>query len=125
MGLIAGFRKARQWHREHIAAFAAVTHSLEDGLTLFQHQALDAVRPFVEAGNFKRFPFDNGKDDYLLALLPDGGELFLYSDEAEICGPTDADNMRFEAWDFRTPEDLLAALVQACTARRRAPPGTV
>ena len=63
MSLIAWFQKTRQWHREHVAAFAAITQKLEDGLTRFQHEAFYAVTPFIELKHVNRISSESGEGD--------------------------------------------------------------
>ena len=54
--------------------------------------------------------------DYLVAALGSGGaELYIYPNEASIFGAKP--NAWFEEWDFRTPTDLLQALVTECARR--------
>ena len=93
----------------------------EDGLTRFQHEAFYAVTPFIELKHVNRISSESGEGDYLVAPLGQGGaELYLYSDEAGIFGA--APEVWFEAWNFRTPAELLDALIQECSARTHGSP---
>ena len=112
----AWFRSERQWHRDHVAAFAAATQEEPDGLTVFQHQALSAVAQFVPPERFKRIPMDTEKGEYLLAPLGSrGAGLYIYPNEAAIFGAKPY--AWFEEWDYRTPGDLLEAVVRECASR--------
>jgi hypothetical protein len=116
MGVIAWFQRERQWRRDHIAAFSAVTCRQADGLTFFQHQALSAVSRFVPSTSFKRIAMDKGEGEYLLAPLGrSGAELYIYPNDAAIFGVKPY--AWFEEWDYRTTEDLFQALVQECASR--------
>ena len=116
MGLIAWFRTERQWRRDHVAAFSAVTQRQSDGLTLFQHQAMAALSRFVPSGNFTRKAMDTGEGECLLGPLGHhGAELYIYPNEAMIFGAKP--HAWFEEWDYGTPEDLLKALVDECASR--------
>ena len=114
--MFAWFRKEREWRRDHIAAFSFVTVKEADGLTRFQHQAIAAVAPFVSAEHFKRVSMDKGDGEYLVAPIgTNGSELYIYPNEASIFGAKP--NAWFEEWDYRTPDQLLQALVQECAKR--------
>lgn len=116
MGLIAWFRKQRQWHRDHVAAFSAVTQRQSDGLTVFQHQAVDALAQLVPAPLFKRIAMDKGGGEYLVAPIgSQGAELYIYPNEAAIFGAKP--NAWFEEWGYPTPVELLQALVKECASR--------
>jgi hypothetical protein len=59
---------------------------------------------------------DKGEGEYLLAPLGrSGAELYIYPNDAAIFGVKPY--AWFEEWDYRTPEDLLQALVQECASR--------
>ena len=116
MGLIAWFRREGQWRREHIAAFSEVAEKQRDGLTVFQHQTILEVAKFVAPESFKRVGSDKGDGDYLVAPLGnDGSELYIYPNEAAIFGKQPY--AWFEEWDYRTPAELLKALIEECSSR--------
>lgn len=116
MGLIAWFQQQGQWRRDHIAAFSIATQLEADGLTRLQHDALSAVARFVAPALFKHVAMDKGGGTYLVAALgSSGAELYIYPNEAAIFGRKP--HAWFEEWDYRTPEDLLAAVVRECSAR--------
>ena len=116
MGVLAWFGRQREWKRDHIAAFSAATYELADGLTLFQHEALSAVAGFVAPDTFTRVAMAKKDGEYLVAQLGErGAELYIYPNEAGIFGTKP--HTWFEEWDFRTPSDLLQALVQECASR--------
>jgi hypothetical protein len=116
VGLLAWFRQQRQWHRDHVAAFSVVVQKQGDGLTLFQHQALEAVAQFVDRRLFKRFAMEKEKADYLMAPLGShGAELYIYPNEATIFGAKP--HAWFEEWDYPTPSDLIQALAKECASR--------
>ena len=116
MGVIAWFKKVRQWRRDHVAAFAAAVQREADGLTLFQVQVIAAVSRFVPAASFERSALNKEPGVFLSAPLGSAGsELFVYPNEAAILGAKPY--AWFEEWDYRTPEDLLHALVEECAAR--------
>lgn len=116
MGLMSWLRNERQWKRDHVAAFTAVAAKQMDGLTLFQHQALSVVAQFVETERFKRIVMKDEEGEYLVAPLGShGAELYIYPNEAGIFGTRP--HVWFEEWDYRTPSDLLHALVEECASR--------
>ena len=116
MGILAWVQRQREWRREHIAAFAAVAQAEADGLTIFQHKAVAAVARFVPRNQFKRVPADGKESDYLVGQLGShGSELHIYANEAHIFGSKP--HRWFEEWDYRTPEELLQALVEECAVR--------
>jgi hypothetical protein len=116
VGVIAWFRKQRQWQRDHFIAFSAVVQTQADGLTLFQRHAISAVGRFVSPESFQRSAMGANQGDYLSAPLGrNGAELYIYPNEAAILGAKPY--AWFEEWDYRTPDELLEALVEECTAR--------
>jgi len=115
MGVLQWFGKQRQWRQEHIAAFAAVAGMQSDGLTLFQHRSLVALSGIVAPESFRRVAMNSEPGVYLLAPIgTKGRELYIYPNEASIFGTKP--HAWFEEWDYRTPEDLISALVAECTA---------
>lgn len=116
MGLFSWIQRRRNWHREHIAAFSAATQLESDGLSRFQHDALFALAEFVAPDLFGRVAMTKERGAYLVAELGESGaELYVYPNGASILGQEP--DLRFEEWDYRTPEDLLAAVVQHCADR--------
>ena len=54
--------------------------------------------------------------EYLLAPLGNNGaELYIYPNDASIFGAKP--HAWFEEWDYRTPTELLDALVKECASR--------
>jgi hypothetical protein len=116
VGLLQWIERRRRWRREHIAAFDEVSLMQPDGLTLFQHQALHAISGLIPPEHFMRGIMDGEPGVYLKAPLgSDGFELFIYTNDAGIFGRKPY--AWFEEWDYRTPGELLAALVKECTSR--------
>ena len=116
MGLIAWFQKQREWRRDHIASFTAEMQRQPDGLTLFQHSALTAIARFVPHDQFKHHPMEKEDGVYLLAPLgSEEFELYIYPNEAGIFGAKP--HVSLEEWDYRTPTDLLQALIKECASR--------
>lgn len=116
MGLLAWIRRERRWRREHIDAFSSATLKNSDGLTLFQHQALTAVAQFVRSDAFKSVAMAEESGLCLIAPIGvSGAELYIYPNEAAIFGVKP--HAWFEEWDYRTPTELLAALVKECESR--------
>lgn len=116
MGLFAWFQRERQWRRDHVAAFSAVTQQYADNLTLFQQHAVAAVAQFVPPASFQRVAMEKGAGTYLVAPFgAQGAELYIYPNEAAIFGAKP--DAWFEEWDFRAPADLLQALVKECARR--------
>lgn len=116
MGLLRWIGDQRRWRQEHVAAFEAVSRVESDGLTTFQHLALDAVAKFVSADEFKRIAMGKEPGDYLIAALGTSGfELYIYPNEASIFGRKP--HAWFEEWDYKTPDELFAALETECGRR--------
>ena len=115
MGIGAWLNSQRQWRRDHIAAFSAVSQKQSDGLTLFQHQAINALSHIVPLASFKRVAERTEGEEFLSASLGNSGsELYIHSNEATISGVEPA---WFEEWGYRTPADLLEALARECARR--------
>lgn len=122
MGLLRWIADQRRWRQEHVAAFEAVSQLRPDGLTAFQHRALGAVARFVSADKFTRVPMDQEPGVYLLAPLGASGfELYIYPNEASVFGRKP--HAWFEEWDYKTPDELLAALADECARRLTAADG--
>ena len=116
MGIRAWFERQRQWRREHIAAFAAVADKHDDGLTAFQHNAISALATLVEANSYLRRVMPDDLGECLIAPLGNNGAvLWIYVTDAGIFGVKP--HSWFEEWDYRTPDDLLKALVAECVRR--------
>jgi len=116
VSILAWFLRERQWRRDHIAAFSVVTQEETDGLTVFQHQALSAVSRCVGTERFQRFAMEKEQGSYLTVPLDSiGAELYIYPNEAAIFGAKPY--AWFEEWDYRTPDDLLEALIDECKSR--------
>jgi hypothetical protein len=114
--LFTWIERERQWRRDHIAAFAAVTERGNDGLTLFQQQATVAVAEFVAPSSYKRAVTEMDGSEYLVAPLGKrGAELHVFPNEAAIFGAKPY--AWFEEWAYRSPGDLLQALVKECARR--------
>jgi len=117
MGLIAWFRRQRQQSQAHIDAFSAARQLEPDGLTRLQHMALSAVAQYVAPGHFSRVAMRKGSGVYLVARVGgSGSEIYIYPNEASIVGQK-PDGCFFEEWDYRTPEELAAALAKECAVR--------
>ena len=122
VGLLRWIGNRRRWRKEHVAAFEAVSQVQPDGLTAFQHQALNAVADFASVEQFERIAMEQEPGVYLLAPLGATGlNLYLYPNEASIFGRKP--NAWFEEWSYKTPDELLAALVIECARRLPAPDG--
>jgi hypothetical protein len=115
VGLIAWFKAQRKWHRDHKAAFASAAQKRDDGLTEFQHQALSAISGIVAPTSFRRVKLKGEVSDTLVASLGgNGNEVWLYPNEAAI-GKGNS-SVVLEEWAFRTPQDLIATLLERCSA---------
>ncbi len=63
-----------------------------------------------------RIAMDKQDGEYLVVPLGSrGAELYVYPNEAAIFGAKP--HVWFEEWDYRTPSDLLQALVKECASR--------
>lgn len=115
MGLIAWFNGQRQWHRDHKVAFGSAAQRRDDGLTEFQHQALSALSGLVAPTSFRRVKLKDEAGDTLVASVgANGDEVWVYPNEAAV--GTDKSSVVLEEWGFRTPQDLIATLVERCRA---------
>jgi hypothetical protein len=115
MGVLQWFGRQRQWRREHIASFSAVSGIQPDGLTLFQHRALAAVARAATPDRFERVPTKSEPGVYLHGPLGHlGHELYIYPNEAAISHGSKPHAI-FEEWDYRTPEELIDALVASAS----------
>ena len=82
--------------------------------------ALSAVSTFVSPERFRRVAMDKEPGNYLVAELGTGSaEVFIYPNDAAIFGQKP--NASFEEWGYRTPEELIEALVRECAVRLNRP----
>lgn len=110
--LVLWWKNLRQWRQDHKAAFAAMSTSGADGVTVFQAHCLETISEVVPRVSFERIKPESGDALYLVAPIPNSdSRLFIYNTEAGIHGP--GGDWRFEEWDFRTPTELIEAVVQA------------
>ena len=109
--VINWWRDSRQWRRDHILAFSQARKKSQDGLTLFQNKCLTAVATYVPQGSFERVTHPDGTLCLVAPLDTQGTRLFIYDVEAGIYGQSG--DLRYEEWDFRSPEDLISTIVRA------------
>ncbi len=108
------FREQRAWHRQHEAAWAAVTARGPDQLTTFQHQCTEALSRAVPGLTFEKKKGE--RELYLVADLPNTkAQVFVYENGSNI-HETDR-NFIAEEWDFKTPTELIEAV--AAEAKKR------
>ena len=104
----------RQRLVDHEAAFAQLMSRRDDGLTEFQHQAMVAAAHIVPLTSFRRDKDEDG--EVLVAPLGSAGaELWLYPYDAAVRDGKKRSS--FSALEFKTPQDLFAALLNECQAR--------
>ncbi len=109
--LFSRWRNARQWRREHVESFARVATPNEEGVTPFQAQCLAAVDSIVSRGAFQVAVHSDGTRYFVAPIPGTTAELFVHDTEAGIHGPSL--DWRFEEWDYRTPEELVAKVVES------------
>lgn len=111
------WRAEKEWRRAHKLAFAEAATTDADGVTSFQRRLVSAVQPTVPLGSFNRVVAENG-EAYFVAPVPGTSmQLFVYLNEAQLLGvPGPGRSSRegriYEEWDFRTPDELINAVVE-------------
>lgn len=117
MGLLAWFRRERQWRRDHVTSFSIAAATAADGFTLFQQRCLETLNACHPTPRFERVPAADGSQGYWLEAPFDdaGATLCIYQNEAGIFGGNT--KVWFEEWDFRTPEDLIQSVVARWQSR--------
>jgi hypothetical protein len=116
MELIDWIAQERQRKQNHFEAFSAVKSKQDDGLTLFQHQALAELAPLVPAESFRRDSESDQLGDVLVAPLGESGlEVHIYTNDSGIFGPDTT--LWMEEWAYETPQELYGALVKEVEAR--------
>jgi hypothetical protein len=108
------FTQHRAWRSEHEAAWAPVKLKGPDQLTSFQHQCSEALAGAVPGLTFERKT--GQKELYLVADLPKTkAQVFVYEDGSNIHEA--GRDFVAEEWDFKTPADLIAAVVLEAKSR--------
>lgn len=107
---IAWREEHRAWRRDHISSFRAAAVKDESGLTAFQTECARRLSAYVAPNAFVR---DSGANGVGLSarVHGTGAELNIFDLETNIYG--DGHDIRFEEWNFRTPEDLINATENA------------
>jgi hypothetical protein len=105
---IAWVRNAGERRREHTKAFNAVAAIDANGWTVFQAKCIDAVSSHVPPSTFRRVDHDSGSFFLVAPVGGSGAELWIHNVEAGIFGA--GRDVRFEEWDFQTPDDLIQAV---------------
>jgi len=108
---IAWCRNASERRRKHKQAFDAVATIDANGQTIFQTRCIYAVSTHISPSTYKRVDHD-AESFFLVAPVGSrGAEIWIYDVEAGIFGG--GLDLRFEEWDFRTPDDLISAVKNA------------
>ena len=116
LGRIANWWRAqKEWRRVHIQAFAEADVADSEGITIFQRRLIDAVSDVIASSAFRRET--SAGEVYLVAEIPGTDkELFVYSTEAQFASVSKSGDYSkrwpFEEWDYRTPDELIAAVVE-------------
>ena len=115
LGRIADWWRAqKEWRRTHLRTFAEVAVVDSEGVTVFQRRLMDAIDHLIPRSAFRRESW--GAEPYFVADVPGTNKkLFVYSTEAQFAlskTSINADRWPFEEWDYRTPDDLIAAVVE-------------
>ena len=107
--IVSWWQQRGAWRREHVEAFARVSVADAEGITQFQRRVIEAVAFAIPSGSFELKVHADGTN-YLVAPLPKtSAQLFVYDTEAGIFGG--GEEVHFEEWDYRTPEDLIGNVV--------------
>src|SRR5438552_633386 len=108
------WRESREWRRTHDQTFAEVAVADADGITAFQRRIMSAVEPTIRSDSFMRAVMSDGTP-YLVANIPGtSSQLFVYPREAGISTKDACRGEKwtpYEEWDFRTPDELISAVV--------------
>jgi len=108
---VLNFWKESRRRRNHLNTFSGMDERDESGLTTFQAQCLTAVAGHLPRASFERVTHPDGTFCLVAPIDGVGTKLFIYEIEAGIHGPSH--DWPFEELDFRTPRELITAVVQA------------
>jgi hypothetical protein len=109
-GVLNWWKKSSR-QRDHLNTFSGMDKRDESGLTTFQAQCLTAVAGHLPRASFERVINQDGTFCLVAPIDGVGTKLFIYEIEAGIYGPSH--DWPFEELDFRTPRELITAVVQA------------
>lgn len=108
------FREQRAWHAAHKTAWALVTRLEADELTPFQHECTEALLKAIPGLKFDKNKGE--KESYLVADLPSANaKVYVYLNGSNI--HEKGKDFIAEEWDFKTPQELIKAVVNE--ARKR------
>ena len=122
-GRIANWwREQKEWRQVHERAFGSVGIPDADGVTSFQRQLMAAVADVMPPSTFQRATMQGSPfagETYFVADIPGTKmQLFVYPREAGISNPPKTGILSatkwgpYEEWDYRTPDELIAAVVE-------------
>ena len=109
------FTESRQWAQEHAEAWAGWTEPTDNNLSRFQVECESAIsKTLVEVGaSFSEriiTPLESGDSELKMTLGKTSFVIWLYSDSISSIGYKD-EEFWFEYEDFRTPKELIEAVV--------------
>jgi hypothetical protein len=109
MGILSWLRRTKQWNADHRAAWKGMSDSHDGKLSRFQEIARDALDAACKRGGLPapthELQLAGTQEPYLTGTLTDGRRYWIYTDGAGV------EDQRLEEWDFRTPEELIAAFL--------------
>jgi hypothetical protein len=109
MGLLSWLQRTKKWNADHRAAWAGMSDSHNGMLSRFQELARDALDAECKTRGLPspahELQLAGTNEPYLTGTLTNGRRYWIYSDGAGV------EDQRLEEWDFRTPEELIAAFL--------------
>ena len=106
-------KEQRAWHTEHEAAWKPLIAVGADRLTPFQHKCQAAFLKAIPSLGFEQ---GGEKERYLVAALPGtASKVYIYENGSNIHEA--GRDFIAEEWDFKTPDELIQAVVTEATRR--------
>jgi len=97
----------KTWKSDHMRTWKGFTEADSEGITKFQTKAISDIESQGVQLQFQRM---GQSEAYFVATIQGTEiEVFIYSNGAQVMGNQNL--LRAEEWDYRTPEDLIQALV--------------
>jgi hypothetical protein len=113
--VVRWFSDARQWHRDHEAAWQGASTPGPDSLSSFQRECEQRVTEALLRADSMLVGRNleiGQKESFLTAMLGATDiRIWIYADGAQLSGP--GIDLRFEEWDALTPRELAEEVAAA------------
>jgi hypothetical protein len=109
------FKAAAARRKDHELAFLAESARDSNGCTKFQQLCVDLVNSTFPSVQFELGTHQDGTLMLVASLTASNEQVYVYENEAGIFGSVTSEPL--EEWDFNTPAELRAGLLQALHRR--------